>query len=66
MHPGFEKEIRHLWELGFIEKKTDFKILEMNREGDLRDYFKLTEPGETYLALWRQEDAGTADASSME
>ena len=35
MHPGFEKEVRHLWELGFIRKKSDFKILGMPQEGNL-------------------------------
>jgi len=54
MHPGFERELRHLWEMGFIEKKFDFKILEMAREGYLRDYFSLSEQCKTYLGL-RQE-----------
>jgi Predicted nucleotide-binding protein containing TIR-like domain len=67
MHPGFEKELRHLWELGFIRKKSDFKILGMPEEGNLDDYFAITEQGQTYLALRdqvRSTHAGPTDELS--
>ena len=54
MHPGFERELRHLWELAFISKKFDFKIYGMPHRGNLSDYFAITEQGRTYLALRNQ------------
>ena len=63
MHPGFERELRHLWEFGFIRKKSDFKILGMHREGDVNDYFGITEQGRTYLALRTQVNANQPTGS---
>jgi len=58
MHPGFERELRHLWaELRFITKKHEFKIAEMPRTGDLREFFDLSSQGRMYLRL-RHSDRG--------
>jgi len=54
MQPGFEKELRHLWELGFIEKRFVFKIYEMPHRGHLRDFFAVTEQGRMYLTIRAQ------------
>lgn len=51
---GFDRELRHLWDLRFIEKKVDFKISSMPQVGDLRDFFRVTEQGRTYLTLRAQ------------
>jgi hypothetical protein len=66
MHPGFERELRHLWELGFVQKNFDFKILGMQQDGNLSDYFSITEQGRMYLVLRGQvkaNDPGGADGS---
>jgi hypothetical protein len=54
MQAGFERELRHLWELGFIEKKFDFKIYGMPARDDLRRFFAVTDQGRTYLAIRAQ------------
>jgi hypothetical protein len=52
MHPGFEREIRSLWALHFIEKKDHArKIAEMPHSANLGDYFYVTDEGKTYLRL---------------
>jgi hypothetical protein len=53
MHGGFERELRHLWEVSFITKSHPhpFKIGEMPRSGNLRTYFAVTEQGRLYLEL---------------
>jgi hypothetical protein len=51
---GFDRELRHLWDLRFIEKKVDFKIDNMPHVGDLRDFFMVTDQGRTYLILRAQ------------
>jgi hypothetical protein len=52
MHPGFEREIRSLWALRFIEKKDlNSKIGEMPHTANLADFFYVTEEGRTYLQL---------------
>jgi predicted nucleotide-binding protein len=54
MHPGFEREIRHLWELHFITKTHDFKILGMPQEGDLRVFFSISDQGKMYIKFREQ------------
>jgi hypothetical protein len=55
MHPGFEREIRNLWALHFIEKKDiNRKIAEMPHNGQLGEFFYVTDEGETYLRLRRE------------
>jgi hypothetical protein len=61
MHPGFERELRHLLALGFISKKFAFGIAGMHRQGNLSDYFAITEQGRTYLALRAQTRATQPD-----
>jgi hypothetical protein len=58
MHPGFEKELRHLLGLHFVKKTHDFKILRMPREGDLQQYFAISDAGRTYLQLREQYEGG--------
>jgi hypothetical protein len=50
-HLGFEQELRRLWNLNLIIKKSFFKIVEMPQQGDLKNYFELSEQGRTYLRL---------------
>lgn len=61
MQGGFERELRHLWELGFIEKKSDFKIYGMPKAGDLRDFFRVTDQGRMYLTI-RAQSESTSEA----
>jgi hypothetical protein len=63
MHPGFERELRHLWELGFIRKRRDFKIAEMPPIGNLHEFFEISEQGKTYLQL-RQQSVARHPAST--
>jgi hypothetical protein len=60
MHPGFEKEIRHLWELRFIRKRKggDFKIAQLPKDGDLREWFEATDEGKTYFKFRSTLPAG--------
>jgi hypothetical protein len=51
MHPIFEQEIEHLWELHFITKTHEFPIHHMPRVGELREYFEISDKGRTYLKL---------------
>jgi hypothetical protein len=52
MHPGFEREIRSLWALHFIEKKDlDSRIAAMPHSANLADFFHVTDEGRTYLQL---------------
>lgn len=61
MHPGFEREIRSLWALHFIEKKDHgSRIADMPPNGYLADFFLVTKEGETYLRL-RSEAASTGE-----
>ncbi len=52
--PSFEREIRHLWGVNFIEKISETKIAEMPRQGDLRHFFRVTDQGLAYLGLRRE------------
>lgn len=51
MQGGFEREIRHLWEMHFIRKKREFSISSMPQEGDLRNFFDITEGGRFFLNI---------------
>lgn len=42
--------------MGFIEKRFDFKIYGMPHSGDLRDFFRVTDQGRTYLAIRAQSE----------
>jgi hypothetical protein len=59
MQGGFERELRHLWELGFIEKKSDFRIYGMPHVGDLRNFFRVTDQGRMYLAIRAQSESAS-------
>lgn len=54
MHAGFQREIRHLWEMNFIRKKTDFYINSMPGNGNLQDYFEITEGGKYLLEMQKR------------
>jgi predicted nucleotide-binding protein len=52
MQPGFERELRTLWGLYFIDKRDPkSSIAALPRRGNLRDFFFITEEGKTYLRL---------------
>jgi len=51
MNSSFQQELRHLWQLSFISKKTDFRISKMPDHGDLKDYFTLSDHGRIYLEM---------------
>jgi hypothetical protein len=51
MHPTFEQEIEHLWELHLITKTHDFPLHHIPRVGELRDYFEISDKGRNYLRL---------------
>lgn len=56
MHPGFQREIRHLWEMHFIRKKKDFYIHDMPETGNLQDFFEVTDGGKYFLKMRKQFD----------
>lgn len=48
---SFKQELRRLRTLGFIESHPNKHIGSMPREGNLRDYVKITERGQEYLEI---------------
>ncbi|MBE9192712.1 hypothetical protein IQ230_20630 [Gloeocapsopsis crepidinum LEGE 06123] len=47
--PRFIEQIRHLRALGFIKTIPGKTIFYMPKQGNLRDYFRITEQGKNYL-----------------
>ena len=56
--PGFEEEVRQLHGRYLIDpKRTGFHASDLPTSGDLRDHFKLSPDGTTFLELWKQIEA---------
>lgn len=62
MRPSFEREIRHLWGINFIEKTSDLRIAEMPSSSDLRNFFRVTDHGLAYLTLRHETHAVETEA----
>ncbi len=66
MNPSFEQELRHLWQLNFISKKTDFRISKMSAHGDLKNYFTLSDHGRIYLEIRKSAETKMISNEQLE
>ncbi|WP_143755451.1 hypothetical protein [Gloeocapsopsis sp. IPPAS B-1203] len=60
--PSFERELRHLRALGFVENMPGKTISHMPERGDLKEHLRITEHGKQYLD--KIESMATTDYSA--
>jgi len=51
LHEGLKREIRHLLDMQFIQKKRDFAFASLPNNGDLKEYFEVTKMGKDFLKM---------------